>query len=45
LVGNPDLEQPGNPMRVKIIALAEKVAHFDPEFILKVNKKQTKNIF
>ena len=36
LVGNPNLEKPGDAKRIKILELCEKVAEFDPEFILKL---------
>ena len=36
LVGNPNLENPDDLKRQHIIELCEKVAAFDPEFILKV---------
>ena len=37
LVGNPNLENPNDERRKKIIELCRKVAEFDPEFILKVS--------
>ena len=38
LVGNPNLENPNDERRKKIIELCRKVAEFDPEFILKVSQ-------
>ena len=37
LVGNPNLENPNDERRKKIIEFCRKVAEFDPEFILKVS--------
>ena len=37
LVGNPNLEKPTDVKRIRILELCEKVAAFDPEFILKVS--------
>ena len=39
LVGNPNLENPLDNKRKKIIEHCKKVAEFDPEFILKVRIK------
>ena len=36
LVGNPNLEKPGDAKRIKILEYCGKVAEFDPEFILKL---------
>merc|ERR1712008_667467 len=36
LVGNPNLEKPTDVKRIRILELCEKVAAFDPEFILKL---------
>ena len=35
LVGNPNLEKPGDAKRMRILELCEKVVAFDPEFVLK----------
>ena len=37
LVGNPNLENPNDERRKKIIEFCQKVAEFDPEFVLKVS--------
>lgn len=37
LIGNPNLEDPKEPKRKRILEMCEKVASFDPQFILKVS--------